>query len=141
MNMQRLEMFVLAVGRMNGFVDDPESRAFKLRNPLLLRTYRPEKKCDSEHYREFSSLMGGFKAGIADLQAKCNGKSNRLTVENTLKDAFAVYGFQHEATVRKLILFLRRALLDENISMNTPISWLMEAPAQADKTETPEGEN
>jgi hypothetical protein len=127
MNVQRMENLVLAIGRMNGAFDDPETRAFKLRNPLLLKTYRPEKQCDSDHYRVFSSLMGGFKAGLADLQAKCSGKSNRLTLENSLKDAFAVYGFSNEGTVRKLILFLRRALSDENISANTPLSWLMES--------------
>jgi hypothetical protein len=126
MNVQRMENLVLAIGRMNGAFDDPETRAFKLRNPLLLKTYRPEKQCDSEHYRVFSSLMGGFKAGLADVQAKCSGKSNRLTLENTLKDAFAVYGFSNEGTVRKLVLFLRRALNDETISANTQLSWLME---------------
>ncbi len=113
---------------MNGSWDDPESRSFKLRNPLLLKTYRPEKKFDSENYRIFTSLMGGFKAGIADLQAKCNGKNHRLSSENVLRDLLAVYGFSNEATARKIVLFLRRALIDESVSLNTPISWFQETP-------------
>ena len=121
-------MLALALSRMNGAMDDPESRAFKLRNPLLLKTYRPEKKFDSENFRIFTSLMGGFKAGIADLQAKCSGKSHRLSSENTLKDLLAVYGFANEATARKIILFLRRALVDESVSMNTLVGWFSEVP-------------
>ena len=124
--MIRTEAIVLAIGKMNGCFDDPESRSFKLCNPLMLKTYRPEKKCDSEHYRIFSSVMGGFKAGVADLQAKCSGKNNRLSAENTLKDLLSVYGFNHEATTRKIILFLRRALTDESVATNTPIGWFLE---------------
>ena len=131
--MLKIEAFVLSVGKYNGAWDDPDAKAFKLCNPLLLKTYRPEKKCDSEHYRIFSSVMGGFKAGIADVQAKCSGKNNRLNAENTLKDLFSIYGFSNESTTRKLVLFLRRSLSDESISLATPIGWLletMEAPVQ-----------
>jgi len=124
--MLKTEAFILSIGKFNGAWDDPDSKAFKLCNPLLLKTYRPEKKCDSDHCRIFSSVMGGFKAGIADVQAKCSGKNNRLTPENTLKDLFSVYGFTNEATVKKLILFLRRSLSDETVSPHTPIGWLLE---------------
>src|SRR6266576_385902 len=129
--MIRFEILALAIGRMNGGFDDPESRSFKLRNPLLLKTYRPEKKFDSENYRIFTSLMGGFKAGIADLQAKCSGKNNRLNSENVLRDLLAVYGFANDATARKLVLFLRRGLIDESVSLNTPLSWFQESPVVA----------
>ena len=105
--MIRLEALVLAIGKMNGAWDDPDSRAFKLRNPLLLKTYRPEKKADSEHYRVFSSVMGGFKAGIADLQAKMSGQNHRLSSENTLRDALALFGYSHDLTTRKIVLFLQ----------------------------------
>jgi hypothetical protein len=133
--MIRFESLVLAIGKMNGVFDDPESRAFKLCNPLLLKTYRPEKKCDSEHYRVFSSVMGGFKAGVADLTAKCSGKNNRLSAENTLKDLLSVYGFNNESTARKLVLFLRRALGDESVSLNTLIGWFQEVPAVEEKAD------
>jgi len=128
--MIRIEALVLAIGKMNGFFDDPESKAFKLCNPLLLKTYRPEKKVDSENYRVFSSVMGGFKAGIADIQAKSSGKNNRLNANNILKDILAVFGFTNEQTQKKIVLFLRRALQDESISTNTPLSWFLEAPVQ-----------
>lgn len=130
--MIRLEALVLSLGKMNGAFDDPDSRAFKICNPLLLKTWRPEKKTDSEHYRVFSSLMGGFKAGIADATAKSSGKNNRLAPENPLKDLLAIYGFSNDVSVRKIVLFLRRALQDESISTHTPLSWFLQAPEVAD---------
>jgi hypothetical protein len=122
----RLESLVVAIGKLNGAWDDPDSKAFQLCNPLLLKTYRPEKKCDGEHTRIFTSVMGGFKAGIADIQAKCSGKNNRLGPENSLADILAVFGFKNEQTVRKTILFLRRANRDESIHANTPVAWFLQ---------------
>lgn len=124
--MMRFEVLVIAIGNYNGVFDTPDSKAFKLRNPLLLKTYRPEKKVDSEHYRVFSSVMGGVKAGIADAVAKSSGKNHRLTQENTLKDLLTMYGFSDERVCRKLILFMRRALQDESIELHTKLSWLHE---------------
>lgn len=127
--MIRIEALVLAIGKWNGAYDDPDSKAFQLCNPLLLKTYRPEKKCDSEHTRIFSSVMGGFKAGIADIQAKCSGKNNRLGPENSLADILAIFGFKHEQTVRKTILFLRRSLKDESVHAGTSVKWFLEKPS------------
>jgi len=124
--MIKLEALCLSIGKMNGAFDDPDSRAFKLCNPLLLKTYRPEKKVDSENYRVFSSIMGGFKAGIADLQAKSSGKNHRLSGDNTLKDILALFGFNNEMTTRKIVLFLRRSLNDDSISLSTSLSWFLE---------------
>jgi hypothetical protein len=130
-------MLVLSVGRLNGAFDDPESKSFKLRNPLLLKTWRPEKKVDSENFRVFSSLMGGFKAGVADLLAKTNGHSNRLSPENSLKDLLAIYGFVNDVSVKKIVLFLRRSLNDESIHAGTPLSYFLEAPAVEQETTCP----
>src|SRR5579885_2130587 len=124
--MIRFEALVLALAGLNGAFDVPTSKAFTLRNPLLLRTYRPEKKVDSEHYRVFSSVLGGFKAGLADLEAKCSGKNHRLSSQNTLRDMLVLYGFNNDAAVRKVVLFLQRALGDETISADTKLEWFKE---------------
>lgn len=135
--MIRLEILVLSIANLNGAFDSPDSKAFKLRNPLLLKTYRPEKKVDSDHLRIFSSVMGGFKAAVSDAEAKSSGKNHRLSQENTLKDLFAMYGFNDDRVCRKILLFMRRALEDENIELYTKLSWLHEAPKEeiAEKTE------
>ena len=122
----RFEILAVSISKQNGAFDDPSSRAFKLRNPLLLKTYRPEKKADSDNYRVFTSLMGGFKAGVVDLQAKCSGKNHRLSANNTLGDMLALFKFESESATRPIILFLRRALEDDLVSLNTPLSWFNE---------------
>jgi hypothetical protein len=124
--MLRLEFLALAIGNLTGGFDSPDSRAFKLRNPLLLKTYRPEKKCDSEHYRIFSSISGGLKAGVSDLASKSSGKNHRLSQENTLKDLLTVYGMGEERAARRILLFLRKALEDDTIELTHKLSWLHE---------------
>lgn len=121
--MIRFEMLALSIAKLNGAFDDPSSKAFLLKNPGLLRTHRPEKKVDSDHYRIFSSIMGGFKALVADLQAKCTGKNHRLSPDNSLKDMLSLFGFTSEPAVRSIVLFLRRALQDDSITASTPLSW------------------
>lgn len=128
--MIRFEVVALAFSKINGGLDDPDSRAFKLKNPLLLKTYRPEKKVDSENYRVFSSFGGGFKAGVADLLAKCDGANHRLSSKNTLRDLLKLYGFSDERAQRKLILFVQRASQDNMVTANTEISWLYEKPVE-----------
>lgn len=126
MSQIRLESLVLAIGKQNGAFDMPSNKAFLLRNPLLLKTHRPEKKVDSEHYRVFTSIMGGFKAGMADLEAKCSGKNHRLTPNNTLADLLKMFGFERETETRPIVLFLRRALHDDSVGLNTILSWFEE---------------
>jgi hypothetical protein len=124
--MLKLELLAVAIVNINGGFYTPDSRAFVTKNPLLLRTYRPEKKCDSEHYRVFSSIMGGLKAGVSDLASKCSGKNHRLSPENTLRDLLAVYGFTDERVQRKIVVFLQKALNDPDVYVGTKISWLLE---------------
>jgi hypothetical protein len=123
--MNRLESLALAIADMNGAFT-PGSTAFKLKNPGLLKTWRPEKKADSEHFRIFTSVMGGFKALIADMQAKSTGLPHKLTPENPLRDLLVLYGISTGPAVHKITLFLRKAIEDENIGGGTPISWFLE---------------
>lgn len=124
--MTKIEILVLAIGNLNGAFDTPDSKAFRTANPLLLKTYRPEKKCDSDHLRIFSSMGGGIKASIADIQAKSSGKSNRLSTDNNLRDLLAVYGFADERTCRKICLFLQKATGDGDVYGGTKLTWLLE---------------
>src|SRR6267142_312390 len=124
--MLKLEVLAIALGNLNGAFDTPDSKAFQLANPLLLKTYRPEKKTDSDHLRIFSSIGGGLKAAVADLSAKSGGSNHRLSPENTLRELFAVYGFSDERTIRRIIIFLQKALNDNSIYAGTKISWLLE---------------
>lgn len=127
--MIRLEILVLAIGNQYGMFDNPESKAFKLRNPLLLKTYRPEKKSDSDNYRIFTTLMGGYKAAVADVVAKCSGNNHRLTSANSLRDLLKLYGFTTDLSMRPTILFLRRGL-DNTINLETKLEFFLEAEVE-----------
>lgn len=128
--MIRFEALALAIAKVNGTFDDPDSRSFKLCNPGMLKTYRPEKKVDSEHFRVFSSIMGGFRALIADLQIKCSGKNHRLTPENSLRDLLSLFAMDNDVVTRKIVLFLRRSLVDESVTGNTKLGWFEEPAVQ-----------
>ena len=122
---QKFEILALAISKLNGW-DEPGTKSFSLRNPLLLRTYKPEKKADSEHYRIFSTIMGGFKAGVAELSARCSGKNHRLSSENTLRDLLALYGIRTDLALRKIVLFCQKALADESICASTPLGFFQQ---------------
>jgi hypothetical protein len=124
--MIRYEALALAIAKMNNW-DDPDSRAFKLRNPGMLTTFRPEKKFEAETGdRIFSSMMGGFKALTADIHAKCSGKNPKLTAEAPLKNLLTLYKFKVDGDVQRIVRYLRKALLDESITGSTPISWFVQ---------------
>ncbi len=125
--MNRLEALALSIAKMNGAFDDPTSDAFRTCNPGRMRTYRPEKKCDSDHYRIFTTMMGGFKALIAELQARMSGQNHRLSAENSLRDLLSMYGFAHDAAVRKIVLFVQKSLQDDSVTANTKLSFFIEA--------------
>lgn len=125
--MLRFEALAIAIANINGGLHDPGSKAFSLCNPLLLKSYKPERKKDDENYRIFTTVMGGFKAGIAELQARCSGQNHRLSKENTLRDLLSLYGIRTDAAVRKVTLFCSRALQDETIHANTKLSFFIEA--------------
>lgn len=132
--MLKLEALALGISKQTGGLAEPESKAFQLLNPGLLRTYRPEKKCDSEHTRIFTSVIGGFKALVADMQAKCSGQSNRLTPDNTLRDLLSLYNF-NEVEIVKILGFTRRALNQDSIGGATPLSYFLEEPKVEQKVE------
>lgn len=125
--MLRFEALALAIANCNGGFNDPSSKAFQLCNPLLLKSYKPEKKTDSENYRVFTTVMGGFKAGIAELQARCSGQNHRLSSENTLRDLLSLYGFKHDLALRKVLLFTQKSLQDDSVTASTKLSFFIEA--------------
>jgi hypothetical protein len=129
---RRVEVLALAISDMNGGLT-PGTKAFRLANPGMLRTYRPEKKQDSDHVRIFSSLMGGLKALTADIQSKSSGQNHRLSPDNTLRDLLALFDMKTEPAVHKIVSFLRRGLENDILTGNTPLSWFLEKDSVEDE--------
>ena len=125
MAIPRIHALVDAFSKMNG-AGEPQSDAYRLRNPLLLKAFSPKHERDEKGLRRFRSLTSGIDNGIIDLQIKCSGKSFfKIGPNSTLKDLVCLYG--NPATAASYIVnFLRRALEDDSVTEQTNLSWFLE---------------
>ena len=122
--MDRLEALACAIASHNDWLE-PDSIAFKLRNPGMLKAFKLTQPMDAEQNRIFESMVDGFQALLFDLRTKCSGRSrSKLKQESTITDLMAVYGhgFSVAATVA---LYLRKALGDPEITDKTPLSFFL----------------
>lgn len=124
----RVEAIVDILGKLNG-MGDPESEAYALRNPLLIRSFaRPGKhETDEGGRRIFSSFLSGYKAALFDAQLKLGGKSRAgLKPDDRLSNLLGVYGIKEAGGVKSVVNFLRRALKDDSIDGQTPLSYFLQ---------------
>jgi hypothetical protein len=132
MSVNRVEALVDAIGKIKG-VGDPTSDAYKLRNPLLIKSFaKPGKhETDAEGRRVFTSWLSGFKASLFDAELKLSGNSRAgLKPTDTLTNILGVYGVKELGGIKAVVLFLRKALDDETISKETPLTYFLEHPAE-----------
>lgn len=124
----RAEHIVAAIGYQNN-LHDPESDAYRLNNPLLVRSFgRPGKhEIDEQGRRVFESLVSGYRACLFDVILKVQGKSRaKLKPEDTLENLLGTYGIKGAASVDHVIKFLRRALADTKINPQTKLQYFNE---------------
>lgn len=124
----KIECIVDSLARING-ASDPESEAYQLRNPLLLISFAKPGKHDTDDKgrRVFSSYINGYKAGVYDVTLKCSGKSRaNVASDGTLSELLACYGIKHKAGVENIVNFIRRALKNQDIYPDTPISFFLD---------------
>lgn len=127
MSVNRLEALVDAIGKRNG-METPSSLAYKLRSPLLLRSFaRPGKhEIDSEGRRVFESLISGYRASLFDLELKITGQSRaKLKPADPLHKLLMAYGIDDREGAQIVVGFLRKAL-DDSIDRDTQISYFKE---------------
>jgi len=128
MAVNRVEAIVDILGKLNG-MSNPESEAYALRNPLLIRSFaRPGKhETDEQGRRIFTSFLSGYKAALFDASLKIEGKSRAgLKPTDTLVNLLGVYGIKEAGGIKNVVVFLRKALKDESLSQTTPLSYFME---------------
>lgn len=124
----RLEGLLDSIAHAN-LIQEPKSDAYKLRNPLLIRSFAlPGKnEVDEKGRRVFNSMISGYRAGLFDLQLKIEGKSRaKLKPEDPLSSLLGVYGLQLPGDHKRVLRFLRPALNDESISTSTPLAFFLE---------------
>src|SRR5271169_2963604 len=123
--MSKLEHLVNAIARLNGMLD-PESNCYRLKNPLMLKSYAlPGKhEIDEVGVRVFQSILNGYKAAMFDIDLKASGKSRaNAGPASTLEVFLKCYDIKTSAAVDHIVSFLRRALSDQNISKNTLMNY------------------
>lgn len=122
-----IEALVDAIGHCNG-INSPESEAYRLRNPLLLKSFaRPGKHfLDDKGRRVFDSFQAGYKASCFDIQLKITGKSRAgLKPDDAIVNLLGCYGLKEKLAQDKIVNWLRKALQDISISANTPLAYFL----------------
>lgn len=125
--MRYSEQIVLAIAALNDF-HNPESRAFKSKNPMLLRSFAPESRhpVDEEGIRIYKSAISGLKSCVVDIDVKLSGKSiTGLRSDQTLQNLLKVLGIKTKEQQTFVIRFLREAI-SKDISLSTPLSFFYE---------------
>src|SRR6266850_2635193 len=129
MPVNRIEAVVDALAKVNG-ANDPESQCYNLRNPLMIRSFaRPGKhETDEQGRRVFTSWLSGYKAACFDAQLKLEGNSRAgLKPTDTLTNLLGVYGIKEPGGISNVVSFLRRALKDQDINKDTPLSYFLDS--------------
>ena len=121
----KIEAIIDAVGKLNG-MHNPESAAYALRNPMLLRSFaRPgQHEIDAEGRRAFKTFLNGYRAAYFDVGLKISGNSiAKLSADSTLSQLLTAYRITEPLAVDNVVSFLRRALQDQTISRTTPLEF------------------
>src|ERR1017187_3674428 len=128
---QKIEAIVESIGLLHGCWQDPESDAYQLKSPLLLRSFARAGKheVDEQGRRVFPSMLSGFKAATFDVSLKLEGTSRAgLKPEtDTLLNLLRVYGITEGLAHKKAVNFLRKSLKDPSISLETKLSFFLSA--------------
>ena len=124
----RLEALHDSIAALRGW-NNPESDCYQLRNPLLLQSFaRPGKnEVDAKGRRVFNSSLAGVRAGLFDLQTKLSGESRaNIKLTDNLSNLLRVYGLSEKLAHQQVVKFLKRALHDDSITPETPLSYFRE---------------
>ena len=126
--MSHAESIVLAIAALNDF-HNPESHAFKLKNPMLLRSFAPDSRhsVDGDGVRVYKSAFSGLKSCVVDIDVKLSGKSvTGLRPDQTLQNLLKILGVKTKEQQAFIVRFLREAIGDKNISLATPLRFFYE---------------
>jgi len=130
----RIHALCDAFAKLNGALD-PQSDAYRLRNPLMLKAFLPKHERDAKGRRVFHSFTSGYDNGVNDLKIKCSGKSFApIGPDSSLADLVVLYGNPKPAA-RIIKNFLQIALNDPLIAESTPLSFFLEEIPQMENTE------
>src|SRR5215831_3718487 len=127
-SINKIEAIVDSIASLHEY-HKPDSEAYQLRNPLLLRSFAAPGKHDIDDTgrRKFNSFIGGYKASYYDVELKIKGESSTgLKPSDRLKNLLAVYGIKQESDQLSVVYHLRKALANKDLDLTTPLSYSLE---------------
>lgn len=134
MAIKRIEALADGIAYLNK-MHDPASDAYQLRNPALARaySYRHLGEVDNKGRRIFTSLIGGYRFLIQDLEWKCSGQtrakgySGKLSTMSNLNDLLKSFNLDNmeEGNIFILLEFLNKALPGAEIDAQTQLSFFL----------------
>jgi len=135
MAVKKIEALADGIAFLNK-MHDPSSDAYQLRNPALARAYsfRHLGEVDNSGRRIFTSLIGGYRFLIQDLEWKCSGQTRakgyngKLSPLSGLNDLLKSYNLDsiEDGNIFILLDFLNKALPGAEIGAQTQLSFFLE---------------
>ena len=125
----RIEALVDAISHLKGSTTNPDGDLYQIRSPLGLPSFsRPGmNEIDISGRRVFKTWLAGYRASCADLEIKVSGKSRAgLKEDDKLENLLRVLGVDQKLGQQQVAKFLRRALKDQSITMETPLTYFQE---------------
>jgi hypothetical protein len=124
LNLKRLEALADAIAELNEY-HDPESEAYRLRNPGLLRAKTLASLANSteECIRIFESHQSGYKSLLNRIEKRCKYEKDR-----TVASLVATFGFADDQAARA-VNFINRSLGQDGgfvVRVGTKISFFVE---------------
>lgn len=121
------ELIVLALASLNDF-HNPESKSFRLKNPIMLKNYAPEGRhpTDEDGVRVYKSALSGLKSSVVDVEKKLSGTSiTGLRQDQPLRNLLKVLGVKTSEGQTFVVRFLRKAI-NQEVSLDTPLLYFYE---------------
>ena len=122
----RIEALVDAIAHLKGSTTNPDGELFQIRNPIGIMSFsKPGKnEIDTSGRRVFKTWLAGYRASVFDCEIKVKGESRAgLKKEDNLSNLLRVYGLTEKLAHQQVVKFLRRALKDQSITTETPLTY------------------
>ena len=129
MSVSKIEALVDALAHLLGSSTNPDGELYAIRNPTGLISFSlPGKgEIDPQGRRIFKSWSAGYHAACYDARIKISGDSRSgIKKDDKLENFLGSMKVDQKAGQQQIVKFLRRALKDQSITVETPLSYFRE---------------
>jgi hypothetical protein len=125
---KKIEALLDGISHLKG-ASNPDSITYQIKNPLHIRSFGlpGRHEIDEEGRRVFSSWLAGYRACLYDLKVKLTGESrSKLKTTDPLSYLLNVYDIKEKLGQQQVVRFVRRALKDESVQLDTPLNYFVQ---------------